>query len=76
MIDSEFTSQIHDMVLTSQIANITTQLVLSFLGVSFLGGVFLTPGVGCMLLVGEAATMVGWEDVPSPSSIASLLPKK
>jgi len=49
---------------------------LSFLGVSFLGGVFLTPGVGCMLLVGEAATMVGWEDVPSPSSIASLLPKK
>jgi hypothetical protein len=52
---------------------------LSFLGVSFLGGVFLaarTVGeVVCMFLVGEAS-MVGWELVPSPNSIASRLQTK
>jgi sterol desaturase/sphingolipid hydroxylase (fatty acid hydroxylase superfamily) len=52
---------------------VTTQLILSLLGASFLGGVFF-----CMLLEGEASLEIaeGWELEPSPNSIASRLKKK
>jgi hypothetical protein len=52
---------------------VTTQLILSLLGASFLGGVFF-----CMLLEGEASLEIaeGWELEPSPNSIASRLQKK
>jgi hypothetical protein len=52
---------------------VTTQLIFSLLGASFLGGVFF-----CILLVGEASLEIaeGWELEPSPNSIASRLQKK